>query len=70
MENDIVEVTYKMGEIIRIGLFSLKGMSGEAPVALPSDNYTNMIDNELIHVDNGILQIDYDPIIIQVKTNE
>lgn len=70
LENDIVEVTYKLGDIIRIGLFTLKGMSGEVPVALPSDSYTNMINNSLINVQDGILYIDYDPIIIQGKTNE
>lgn len=70
LENDIVEVTYKMGDIIRIGIFTLKGMSGEVPVALPSDSYTNMVDNSLLHVRDGILEIDYDPIIIQGKTNE
>ena len=69
LDNDIVEATYRLGDIIRIGLFSLKGMSGEVPVALPSDNYTNMINNSLIPVKDGILTIDYDPIIIQGKTN-
>lgn len=67
LENDIVEVTYRLGDILRVGLFSLKGMSGEVPVALPSDSYVNMIDNSLIHVKDGILTIDYDPIVIQGK---
>ncbi|MQS97560.1 alpha-amylase family glycosyl hydrolase [Companilactobacillus halodurans] len=63
--DDIVEVTYRLGNILRVGLFSLKGGSGEVPVNLPSDNYTNMINNSLVQVQDGILQIDYDPIIIQ-----
>ncbi|MDG5112992.1 alpha-amylase family glycosyl hydrolase [Companilactobacillus pabuli] len=70
LENDIVEVTYKMGDIIRIGIFTLKGMPGEVPVALASDSYTNMIDNSLIKVKDGIVMLDYDPIIIQGKNNE
>lgn len=70
LENDTVEVTYKLGDIIRIGLFTLKGMSSEVPVALPSDNYTNMLNNSLVKVDNGIVQLDYDPIIIQGKINK
>ena len=70
IENDIVEVTYRLGDIIRIGIFSLKGMPGEIPVALPSDSYTNMLDNSLIKVEDGIVMFDYDPIIIQGKTNE
>lgn len=70
IENDIVEVTYRLGNLVRIGIFSLKGMSGEIPVALASDSYTNMINNSLIKVQDGIVTLDYDPIIIQGKTNE
>lgn len=69
IENDVIEVTYRLGELIRIGIFSLKGMSAEVPVALPSDSYTNMINNSLIHVQDGLVTLDYDPIIIQGKTN-
>lgn len=69
IENDVVEVTYRLGDLIRIGIFSLKGMSAEVPVALPSDSYTNMINNSLVNVQNGIVTLDYDPIIIQGKTN-
>jgi len=70
LENDTVEVTYRYGDIIRIGLFTLKGMSSEVPVALPSDSYTNMLNNSLVHVKDGLIQLDYDPIVIQGKTNE
>ena len=52
-------------DIVRVGLFTLKGQSGEAHVNLVSDSYVNMIDNSLIDVKNGILKIDYDPIVIQ-----
>jgi len=69
LENDVVKVTYRLGDVVRIGLFTLKGQPGRTKVDLVSDNYTNMIDNSLVSVQNGILKIDYDPIIIEGKSN-
>src|SRR5699024_11167005 len=67
LDNDVGEVAYRLGDIIRIGLFTLKGQPCEVPVNLPSDNYTNMVDNSLIKVQEGLIELDYDPIVIQGK---
>ena len=65
LENDTVKVTYRLGNIYRIGLFTLKGMSNDISVELPSGSYTNMLNSSLIDVTNGIVHLDYDPIVIQ-----
>lgn len=68
LDNDVVKVTYTKDDKIRVGLFTLKGQPGRAKVDVRSDQYTNLIDNSLVNVQNGILTIDYDPIIIEGKT--
>ncbi len=65
LDNDVVKVTYTHAGKIRVGLFTLKGQPGRAKVDVKSDQYTNLIDNSLVNVQNGILTIDYDPIIIE-----
>ena len=68
LDNDVVKVTYTKDDKIRVGLFTSKGQPGRAKVDVRSDQYTNLIDNSLVNVQNGILTIDYDPIIIEGKT--
>lgn len=63
--NDIVYGEYKKGNLSLIGVFSLKGKSGDAAVNIPDGEYTNYADNKPVTVKDGIIKAEIGrPIII------
>lgn len=52
----------------KIGIFSLKGMSGDVKVDLPDGSYLNRLDGNTVSVSDGVMRCNGDPVVISVKS--
>ena len=58
----IAVITRDNGKMRKIGIFSLRGLSGEVPVKLPDGSYLNHLSGGKITVADGQVQCDGNPI--------
>lgn len=65
--NDIVQVSYRLKDKIRIGIFNLKSKGGWCKVSLLDGEYQNLLNEEQVKVLNGTTEIGLDPVIIEGK---
>lgn len=63
--NDIVQVSYRLKDKIRIGIFNLKSKGGWCKVSLLDGEYQNLLNEEQVKVLNGTTEIGLDPVIIE-----
>lgn len=57
---------YEKGNNKIVGIFSLKGNSGDVEVDLKDAQYTNLFNNSLVKVKNGCIKFEEKPIIINI----
>lgn len=65
LDDDVVKVTFKLGNKTRVGIFTLKGKAARVKMDFPDAKYTNLITENSVEIHHGLLSIDYDPIIIE-----
>ena len=67
-EKNVAVVTCEMQQESAVGIFSLKGSTGNAEAYLKDGSYENLLTNEKIQVENGVLSCETMPVIVRTGT--
>lgn len=65
--NDVLAASWRLGERLALGIFSLKAKPLVLPVPLPDGAYTCLTDGRTVLVESGLLCADGQPIILMTS---
>lgn len=65
--DEVIMITYTNGNVKRVGLFNVGSKTGDLQIELPDGEYTNLLSDEEVTVEEGKIKLVKEPVIFNIK---